>query len=183
MSPGVSSLQSDTEKPVNKGRELTFVNMTDPSQSQNQETRKLIRTQVMRIFARERRMRETLQHKRKSPERPTQTMALPSPRIMCECPSPSTRLGQQDPSTRHIICSTCHGSVSQLPTQTEDLPLSSSPTAPEGAASGPDWGSEWSNHQTAMPTVLNPSLRLVPWPILMDPYMLDLISRSKPHFF
>ncbi|KAL9624721.1 MAG: hypothetical protein Q9160_001075 [Pyrenula sp. 1 TL-2023] len=34
--------------------------MTDPSQSRNQETRKLVRTQVMKIFARERRLRDTL---------------------------------------------------------------------------------------------------------------------------
>ena len=33
--------------------DLTFVNFTDPLQSKSQESRKLVRTQVMRNFARE----------------------------------------------------------------------------------------------------------------------------------
>jgi hypothetical protein len=51
--PGTSVSPPELEDELLPAADLTFVNFTDPLQSKSQESRKLVRTQVMRNFARE----------------------------------------------------------------------------------------------------------------------------------
>lgn len=153
--------------------------MTDPSQSRNQETRKLVRTQVMKIFARERRLRDTLVHSSQSPERPTQAAALSSCRIICECPSPGISPAPEHPLGQHTICSNCHGSVMLSPSHAGIVPLSLPSVADELTCVQAVFDSDELAHHSAAITSAHPSLNQVKWPIPMEPYMLELISHGK----
>lgn len=51
--PGTLASPPEFEDEPLPAADLTFVNFTDPLQSKSQESRKLVRTQVMRNFARE----------------------------------------------------------------------------------------------------------------------------------
>ena len=181
--------QSRSQSPASessKQRELTFINVTDPAQSQSQATRRFVRTQVMKIYAREKRLRETVEHQGQPIGSHPAGSKNPSFRVgvpVCQCPQPDPQRASKSSASKQRLCKRCGRAVPSASDSIERSQNQVHHSLPAYQASQLEFGPSATRLEHSLLDAESTTLAEVSslqWPVSMDPEMLILIANGMP---